>query len=236
MALRSQKFSAFLKRNGRSKSAIKGALKFVSEYETFLIENGVDLDGATEDDLEAFVEHVEQEPKSSAKLHLWAIRYYYEYSGNEALCDLAGFLREERIQRQPFALKDFRGVNPEYIKGLSAVGIKNVDEMLANGATPEKRQSLAERTGIPPESILEFVKLSDLARIPGIKSVRARLYVDAGIDSIEKLADMEPEDLRSAVVDFIERTGFDGIPTLPKEARSAVKKAQRLPKIIRYGR
>ena len=234
MAFRSQEFSAFLKRNGRSQSAIKRALKFVSEYESFLIENGADLDSATTHNLEAFVEQIEQDPKSSAKLHLWAMRYYYEYSGNEALSHLAGVLREERIQRKPFALKDFRGVNPEYIKGLSAVGIKNVDEMLAQGATPEERQSLAQRTGIPLEGILELVKLSDLARIPGIKSVRARLYVDAGIDSIEKMAQMEPAALRTLVVDFIERTGFDGIPTLPKEARSAVKKARRLPKIVHY--
>ena len=45
------------------------------------------------------------------------------------------------------------------------------------------------KPGVPLEVILEFVKLSDLARIPGLKTIRTRLC-DAGVDTIERLLEV----------------------------------------------
>ena len=106
--------------------------------------------------------------------------------------------------------------------------------MLAAGSTKEDRLILAERTGIPQVRILEFVKLSDLARIPGVKGIRARLYFEAGIDTLEKIAALEPEELRTQVFGYVSRSGFDGVPTLPAEAIYTVEKARALPKIVEY--
>jgi hypothetical protein len=78
------------------------------------------------------------------------------------------------------------------------------------------------------------VKLSDLARIPGLKNIRARLYYEAGVDSIKKLAVWDPEELRAMLVDFVEETGFEGIAPWPKEASSAVKTAKKLPEMVDY--
>ncbi|MFX1474618.1 MAG: DUF4332 domain-containing protein, partial [Promethearchaeota archaeon] len=96
------------------------------------------------------------------------------------------------------------------------------------------RKALAERTSIPLEAILELVKLSDLARIEGLKGIRARLYYDAGVDTLDKLAQWDPEELRAMLQAFVERTGFDGIAPLPKEARNAVAKAKELPRIVEF--
>ena len=98
-------------------------------------------------------------------------------------------------KQNPFPMKDFRGVNPEHIAKLELTGVKKAGQMLVAGQTPEKRKSLAKETEIPAEAVLELVKLSDLARLPGVKGVRARLYYDAGVDSVEKLAAWEPEAL-----------------------------------------
>ena len=68
--------------------------------------------------------------------------------------------------------------------------------MLEAGATLNDRKSISKSTNIPQSAILEFVKLADLARIPGIKSVLVRLYYDVGIDTVEKLAAL---DLRNYV-------------------------------------
>lgn len=225
-------FRAFLKRGGRSPAAIERVFRMVGEYEAFLARSGKSLDTATPDDLYAFVDEIEQAPEKSAKTHLWAIRYYYEFNHNEGLYLWAGELREQRIERVPFALKDFCGVDPDHARRLADAGITHVGQMLKHGATPEARQRLSEQTGVPVESILDFVKLSDLARIQGIKGVRARLYVDAGVDTIEKLSQWAPEEFRQMIVEFVERTGFEGIPTLPAEAVSAVMKAKKLPIII----
>lgn len=106
--------------------------------------------------------------------------------------------------------------------------------MLEAGKTRRKREELSTKTGIPAEAILELVKLSDLTRIFGVKSIRARLYYDAGVDTVEKMAKWNPEKLRTMLTDFVQKTGFNGIAPLPKEAEFTVKEAKRLPKIIEH--
>lgn len=76
------------------------------------------------------------------------------------------------------------------------------------------------------------MQLSDLARLPGVKGIRARLYYEAGVNSLEKMARWEPEALRTMVTTYVERTGFAGAPPLPKEVSSTVANAQKLPKVI----
>jgi hypothetical protein len=137
-------------------------------------------------------------------------------------------------KRNPFKLKGFRGVNPEYVERLATAGIKTAGQMLAAGQTAEKRAALAQDTGIPEEVILELVKLSDLARLPGVKGIRARLYYDAGVDCVDKMAAWEPEALLEMTAEFVERTGFDGIAPLPKEVSSTIANAKRLPRVVEY--
>lgn len=229
-------FKKFLKRGGRSQSAMKRCIKHVVDFANYLQghRNGKAVDEASREDLESYVEWVESEPKNSAKTHLWALSYYYDYVSNKELRKLASDLRQQRIKRKPFKLKKFRGVNPEYAERLAALGIENVEQMLNAGRTHVDRQKLSEKTGIPLEAILEFVKLSDLARIGAVRTVRARLYYDAGIDTVEKFSKWDPEKLREYLTEFVQRTGFKGIAPLPKEAKNAVKDAKKLPKVVEY--
>jgi len=56
---------------------------------------------------------------------------------------------------------------------------------------------------------LEYVSKLEVqgVKIGGhVKGIRARLYYDAGIDSVEKMADWEPEALRRMVAEFVART------------------------------
>jgi hypothetical protein len=228
-------FRRFLKKGGRSDSAAGRVIAYVKGFEKYLKEHrGTELDEGGIEDLEAFVAWVEHKPKASPKGYLWGIGYYYEYTANEEMCRLAGILREQRIERRPFPLGDFRGIDPEDVEKLAAAGIRNVKQMLDAGRTERRRAALAEETGVAKDVILELVKLSDLAQIPGVKGIRARLYHDAGVDTIEKMAEWEPEELREMVAEFVERTGFEGIAPLPAEARFTVAQARSLPKIVEY--
>lgn len=231
-----EEFQAFLKRGGRSPSVVKRCLRMVQDFEQYLHLHhaGVHPGEAGPEELAAYVAWIEREPQTSAKTHLWALRYYYQYTSNEEMEYLASELRQQRISRKPFALKDFRGVDPGDAEKLSAAGIRDVKQMLQAGRTPSDRQELAQSTGVPVDTILELVKLSDLARLPGVKGIRARLYHDAGVDTLEKMAQWDPAELRAMLIDFVEQTGFDGIAPLPKEAASSVKTAQGLPKVVEY--
>lgn len=133
-----------------------------------------------------------------------------------------------------FRLLDFMGVKVEIITKLENLGIKTAGQMLAEGCTEEKRLELARRAGITLEDVLELKKLSDLARLPGVKGIRARLYFDAGVDTVEKLASLKPEALLTLTAEFVQRTGFKGIAPLPKEVSSTIANAQKLPKIVNW--
>jgi hypothetical protein len=135
-------------------------------------------------------------------------------------------------KRNPFKLREFRGVNPEFIAKLEAQGLKTAEQMLSAGRTRRQRAILAKESGVPEKAVLELVQLSDLARLPGVKGIRARLYHDAGVDSVAKMAAWEPEALRRMVTEYVERTGFEGVPPLPKEVSSTVANAQKLPKVM----
>ena len=67
-----------------------------------------------------------------------------------------------------------------------------------------------------------------------MKGTRARLYFEAGIDSVEKIASLEPEEIRELVVDYVDQSGFEGVPTLAKEAVYTVEKARKLPKMVDF--
>jgi len=230
-----ESFALFLRRSGRNPEVIERVIRIVRQYESYLqSEYGKELRTSDPDDLDGFVAFVESEPKKSAKTHLWAIRYYYQFTENMEMDAYAGSLRADRITRKPFNLKDFRGVDPAHVAALQDLGIRTTDQMLVAGRTPADRTALAETSGVPVDAILEFVKLSDLTRIPGIKSIRARLYYDAGVDSIEKMAGYTPEQLLALTTEFVEQTGFEGIAPLPAEVRSGIGKARRLPKIVEH--
>jgi len=229
-------FRVFLKRSGRAPHMVQQVVLLVQRFAVYLQSQheGKGLDEATPEDLAAYVSSVEEERKSSAKGHLHAIAYYYEFTGNKDLRRAAAELRRSRIEPAAFPLRSFLGVNPAHLEQLAAVGIRNAPQMLQAGRTPGDRQELATRTGVPLETILELVKLSDLARLPGVKGIRARLYLDAGVDTLDKIAAYEPEAFRARIVEFVERTGFVGVATLPAEARSTIKTARSLPRLVEF--
>jgi hypothetical protein len=67
-----------------------------------------------------------------------------------------------------------------------------------------------------------------------VKGVRAGLYYDAGLDSVEIIAAMEPEKLRERIITNVEETGFEWVPTLPAEIKYTVERARELPNIVEY--
>lgn len=229
-------FKKHLKRRGKKKHVADALVSHVEQFSQYLKQRGLELESAATDDLAAFAADLESVQKGAAKKVVRGIALYYNLVGNDAMAALARKIREEATAktRKAFVLKNLSGVNQKHTDKLAAEGIVNVEHMITAGKTESLRLKLAEETGIPQESILELVKLSDLARLPGVKGIRARLYHDAGVDTVEKMAHWEPEALRTMVADFVERTNFDGIAPLPKEASSTVATAKKLPKLVEY--
>jgi hypothetical protein len=234
--LNEEGFGKFLKRNGRAPNVATKCISWVADFERYLRDQraGKQLDTADKGDLEAFAEWAKNNTRVPAKSYLYALRYYFDFSSNKEMRHAAGEMRQKSIKKNPLKLRDFRGAKPEYVTKLATAGVRNAEQMLAKGRTRADRQKLSKQTEIPEEAIMEFVKLSDLSRIDGVKNIRARLYYDAGVDTIEKMAKWNPEKLRAYLTDYVTKTGFNGIPPLPKEALHTVETAKRLPRIVEF--
>jgi len=229
-----QGFRKFLKKFGKKEHVVEGLISQVRAFEAYLTgKRHIGVEAASEQDLQDYVKAL---PQREVKVRIRGLSLYYGFVGNIPLARLASDLREHETAktRHAFRLREFHGVSLEEIAKLEALGIVTVEQMLVAGKTPEARQQLAKQTGIPVQAILELVKLSDLSRLGAVKSVRARLYYDAGLDTPDKFTQWESEALRQMLIEFVERTGFDGIAPLPKELRSAITKARHLPEAVQY--
>lgn len=227
-------FARYLKRIGKKDTVIHGLTTSVVCFEDFLIHHKHrSLETAVEHDIEDYAEQFEPQ---KVKEPLPSLALYYSFVGKEVLAQLAGDIREKALSegRKVFKLREFRDVNLEDVARLEACGIVTVNQMLAAAKTPQLRQSPAEQSGVTPEAVLELVKLSDLTRLGAVKSVRARLYYDVGLDTPDKFTDRDAEDLRQMLIAFVEQTGFQGIASLPKELRNAIATARTLPKVVEY--
>lgn len=229
-----QEFRKFLKRAGKKEHVIEGLVNQVKAFETFLGRgSGIGLNDALKQDIQNYTKTIEPD---RIKVHIRGLILYFKFAGKLELAHFAHMFREAGTAktRQIFKLRKFRGVDIEVTHKLEALGIINVEQMLAAGKTPNARKELARETGLPLDKILELVKLSDLSRLGAIKSVRARLYYAAGLDTPEKFKHRNVEDLRQRLIEFVAQTGFDGIPPLPKELANAIEAANKLPKIVQY--
>ncbi|UCH59322.1 MAG: DUF4332 domain-containing protein [Anaerolineales bacterium] len=232
-----QAFAQHLRKSGKKAHVVAGLVGQVRQFEQYLgQERHKSLGEALPQDLQDYLAASEANKPGKGKTMVRGLALYYHFAGLPDLASTASELRERQIAktRKIFELKDFRSVDPAHISRLEALGIVNVQHMREAGKTPQDREALAIKSGVPSEAILELVKLADLARIQGLKSIRARLYHDAGADTLEKIAQWEPEELRKMLAEFVNKTKFEGIAPLPKEVNSCVKTARRLPKIIQY--
>lgn len=233
-----QQFRSYLKKRGKKAHVVDVLIEQVRQFETFLQhDKGRALKYAVPDDLQAYADGVEARRPGAVGKSVRGLILYYQFCGEEQLAAKAAELREEQVagSRSPFLLKDFMGVEQTHLEQLRSAGVVNVKQMLSVGSTPEGRRSQANQSGVPAAVILELVKLSDLARIPGVKGIRARLYYGAGAETPQQIADWEPVALGCKLAGYVERSGFPGIAPLPKEVEFTVTTARRLPSIVDYG-
>lgn len=229
-----QEFRRFLKRFGKKDHVADDLIRRARMFEFFLSDRlKKTMENVSAEDLRAYEQILV--PKD-LKGQMRAVALYFAFLGNRPLAQMASGIREQTISRtrKAFKIKEFRGIDSVDAGKLEAIGIVTVDDMLAAGKTPDARFQLAGRTGVKPEVILELVKLPDLSRLGAVKSVRARLYYDAGVDTPGKFLQWKYEDLMRMLKDFVQRTGFDRIAPLPKELRNTIDMARQLTDIIQY--
>ena len=74
--------------------------------------------------------------------------------------DVSASKTTERVSK----IVEIEGIGPQCAEKLNQVNIYTTSDLLEAGATPNLRKELAEKTGISPKLILEWVNISDLFR------------------------------------------------------------------------
>ena len=218
----------------KSQATIKRNIEFTKKFEKYLLDDKKKkIERATPKDLEDFRVWGEKNKLKNIRMYFMSIAAYYEYLHKEQMVlkakELMGLIKLESYE-----LKNLQGIKKVNIDKLDRNGIKTARQILEIGCTKKGRKKLSKITDIPLDNILELVKLSDLDRLPGIKKVRARLYYEAGLDTLEKISGYDAEELRKISTEHILKASFKGIPPTKKEAENAVKLAKYLKKYAEY--
>jgi len=226
------KLTDYLKSAGRSQSAINRSLHALSTFETWLKETSsrtID-DEISLADLQTFIDAANKRQKTL----LLGLAGVFAFQGKENLETGAMEMRRAMLNKEikSMRLQDFLGVDQALVASLAEKGMRNAHQLLKACQTHETRQMLAKEIDVPYKDLLDLVKMADLSRIRGVKAVRTRLYLESGFDTLDKLAAQDPMALRCALVKYVDESGFDGIPTLPKECEFTVKMAKKLDRCV----
>lgn len=210
-------------------SRIKRVINTVRKFEKYLDKSSNTLDDATADVLEEFL--YDYSIKYTSNYYIEDLRYYYEKKENNVMQGAIEKLRYKYTP--PFNLSNFL-IDEEYSKALNKRGIKTNNQLLNVCKTLKQRAKLSNMTKIPVDEVIRITKLSDLTRIYAVKETRAQLYYDAGIDTVDIIAKLDPTELRDIVLKYARDNNFSGVPTLPKEAEFTVNFARKLYKMVEW--
>ena len=118
---------------------------------------------------------------------------------------VSGMRQRQKRELEIKNIIDIEGVGDVYAKKLQDAGIKTVEQLLEQGATPQGRDEIAAKTGISGALILRWVNHADLIRIVGVAEQFAELLEASGVDSVPELSHRLPENLHAKMVEVNEQ-------------------------------
>ena len=226
-------FRSFLKQKKKSDATIHSYINRVKTFEEYLITKNKGLNEVTREDIEDFTFVWGKEKGLNTYQYLWGVQYYYWFTEDFNLHQTADEIKE-LVQLEKYKLRDFQDINKEYVKMLGSIGIRTASQMLEKGRNPAGRTEVVKQTGVPIDYVIELVKLSNLARIGGLKKKRARLFFDTGLDTLDKIASWDTQELMEILTEFVKKTGFQGKHSSLSEVKHTIKMAKFLQRIIEY--
>ncbi len=131
-------------------------------------------------------------------------------------------------------VQKLRGVTPELLKKFKELGIVDQMHLFDAALTPQKRQELAGRLGVPPETVLELANRADLARIQGVAGVYSDLLEEAGVDTVRELRERNAENLHAKLEEInLTKNLTKAVPSA-KVVNNWITLARRRRKFLQY--
>jgi predicted flap endonuclease-1-like 5' DNA nuclease len=129
---------------------------------------------------------------------------------------------------------EIEGIGEVYSRKLHEVGVPTTEALLNEGATPEGRDTLAGKTGIPRKRILRWVNRADLFRIRGVGEQYSDLLAAGGVETVLELAQRRADHLHQKLVETNQnRKLVRHVPELEQVA-DWIEQAKKLPRVVSY--
>jgi predicted flap endonuclease-1-like 5' DNA nuclease len=129
---------------------------------------------------------------------------------------------------------DIEGIGEIYSQKLHEAGVATTEELLEQGATPNGRKELADKTGISDRLILKWVNRADLFRVQGIGEQYSDLLAAAGVETVLELAQRRADHLHQKMVETNEAKKLVRVVPGPEQVADWVKQAHKLPRVVSY--
>lgn len=94
-----------------------------------------------------------------------------------------------------YPISELDAITPGVGNILKQNKIRTTNRLLEHARTPKKRQTLADKTGIPVHQILRCVTMADRLRVKGIGREHAELLELAGVKTVQDLRYRNPSNL-----------------------------------------
>jgi predicted flap endonuclease-1-like 5' DNA nuclease len=141
---------------------------------------------------------------------------------------------KSRRARTGIRIIEVEGIGPTYAEKLNSNNIFTTSDLLESGATPRGRKELADKTGISPNLILEWVNRCDLFRIKGVGEEYSDLLEEAGVDTVVELSRRNAANLHAKILEVNEAKKLVRRPPSLVSVERWIKESKDLPRIIEY--
>ena len=133
-----------------------------------------------------------------------------------------------------YPISEIEGLTPFTASKLKAVGIRTTDALLEAASTVKGRKSLASKTGISEQQLLEWANFSDYMRIPGMGKAKVGLVRAAGVTTVRELALRNPARLAQNMKEVNTRRKLVRVLPSEKSVEQLIAQARKLQPKISY--
>ena len=129
---------------------------------------------------------------------------------------------------------DIEGIGPAYAAKLAKAGVRTVEGLLKEGATPKGRKEIAEASKVDQTLILGWVNRADLYRVKGIGAQYSDLLEKAGVDTVVELSKRVAGHLYKKMEEVnLAKNLVNGMPGV-KKVEDWIEQAKKLPRVVSY--
>lgn len=134
----------------------------------------------------------------------------------------------------PVNLDKFPGIEEKTLNKLNSARIKNTAHLFRRVKTLADRKKLASELKIDDSVLLELTKLTDLVRIKWVGPVFARIFLDSGVDTVQKVSEVDAKTFYKKLVEINRDKNYTKSTFILSDVELCVKVAGMVPKVIEY--